>query len=52
MKETEYKVAGYVFTDAHTYKEAKREEETVEYIKANTDLNDLNKALKLHLYSK
>ena len=48
MKETEYKVAGYVFTDAHTYKEAKREEETVEYIKANTDLNDLNKALKLY----
>jgi hypothetical protein len=48
MKETEYKVAGYIFTDAHSYKEAKREEETVEYIKANTDLNDLNKALKLY----
>jgi hypothetical protein len=48
MKETEYKVAGYVFTDAHSYKEAKREEETVEYIKANTDLNDLNKALKIY----
>ncbi len=48
MKENEYKVAGYVFTDAHNYKEAKREEETVEYIKANTDLNDLNKVLKLY----
>lgn len=48
MKENEYKVAGYVFTDAHNYKEAKQEEETVEYIKANTDLNDLNKVLKLY----
>lgn len=48
MKENEYKVAGYVFSDAHHYKEAKREEETVEYIKANTDLNDLNKVLKLY----
>ncbi|MDF2485342.1 MAG: hypothetical protein K0R46_1510 [Herbinix sp.] len=48
MKENEYKVAGYVFADAHHYKEAKREEETVEYIKANTDLNDLNKVLKLY----
>ncbi len=48
MKENEYKVAGFVFKDSHSYKEAKREEETVEYIKANTDLNDLNKALKLY----
>jgi hypothetical protein len=48
MKEKEYKVAGYVFADPHSYKEAKREEETVEYIKANTDLNDLNKVLKLY----
>ncbi len=48
MKENEYKVAGYSFSDAHDYKEAKREEETIEYIKANTDLNDLNKAIKLY----
>lgn len=48
MKENEYKVAGYVFSDSYSYKEAKREAETVEYIKANTDLNDLNKALKLY----
>ncbi|MDF2908288.1 MAG: hypothetical protein K0R34_3609 [Herbinix sp.] len=48
MNDKEYKVAGYIFADAHNYKEAKREEETVEYIKANTDLNDLNKALKLY----
>lgn len=48
MKENEYNVAGYSFSDAHDYKEAKREEETIEYIKANTDLNDLNKAIKLY----
>jgi hypothetical protein len=48
MKENEYKVAGYVFADLRNYKEAKREEETVEYIKANTDLDDLNKVLKLY----
>ncbi|MDF2945258.1 MAG: hypothetical protein K0S01_4116 [Herbinix sp.] len=48
MKENEYKVAGYSFSDAHDYKEAKREAETIEYIKANTDLNDLNKAIKLY----
>lgn len=48
MKETEYKVAGYSFTDAQAYKEAKREAESIEYIKANTDLSDLNKAVKLY----
>ena len=48
MKETEYKVAGYSFTDAYAYKEAKREVETVDYIRANTDLTDLNKAVKLY----
>lgn len=48
MKENEYKVAGYSFSDEHEYKEAKREADTIEYIKANTDLNDLNKATKLY----
>jgi hypothetical protein len=48
MKENEYIVAGYSFSDAHDYKEAKREEETIEYIRANTDLDDLNKAVKLY----
>lgn len=48
MKENENKVAGFSFSNAHDYKEAKREEETIEYIKANTDLNDLNKGLKLY----
>lgn len=48
MKENENKIAGYCFTDAHDYKEAKREAETVEYIKANTDLSDNNKVIKLY----
>jgi hypothetical protein len=48
MQENDKKVAGYLFEDARDFKEAKREEETVEYIKANTDLNDLNKVLKLY----
>jgi hypothetical protein len=48
MKENEYKIAGFSFVDAHDYKEAKREAETIDYIRANTDLNDLNKAMKLY----
>lgn len=48
MKENEYIVAGYCFSNANDYKEAKRETETIEYIKANTDLKDLNKVLKLY----
>ena len=48
MRENEYKVAGYSFSDAHDYKEAKREAETIDYIRANTDLNDLNKSIKLY----
>ncbi len=48
MQENDKKVAGYLFEDARDFKEAKREEETVEYIRANTDLNDLNKVLKLY----
>lgn len=48
MKDDQYIVAGYCFTDAHGYREAKREEETVEYIKANTDLSDLNKTIRLY----
>lgn len=46
--EKEYKVSGYSFSDVLDYKEAKRESETIEYIKANTDLNDKNKVLKLY----
>ena len=48
MNENEYRIAGYRFTDARDYKEAKRESETVEYIRANTDLTDRNKTLKLY----
>jgi hypothetical protein len=48
MDENEYCVAGYRFSDAHDYKEAKREAETVDYIKKNTDLKDINKVLKLY----
>jgi hypothetical protein len=48
MKENEYKIAGFSFADANDYKEAKREAETIDYIRANTDLNDLNKAMKLY----
>lgn len=48
MSENEYKVAGYSFSDLHDYKEAVRELETVEYIKANTNLDDLNKSVKLY----
>jgi hypothetical protein len=48
MKDNEYIVAGYSFSDPHDYKEAKREAETIDYIKANTDLNDLNKTIKLY----
>jgi len=48
LKENEYKVSGYSFTNLQIYKEAKREAETIDYIKANTDLKDLNKVLKLY----
>lgn len=48
MGENEQKIAGYFFAEPHAYKEAKREEETVEYIRANTDLSDMNKTLKLY----
>ncbi len=48
MGDSEYKLSGYSFGDSHDYKEAKRELESVEYIRANTDLNDINKVLKLY----
>lgn len=48
MRDNEYRLAGYVFIDEYDYKEAKKEEESVEYIKANADLNDLNKTIKLY----
>jgi len=48
MKESENIVSGYSFSDGQDYKEAKREAETIEYIKANTDLNNLDKTLKIY----
>jgi len=48
MKESENLVSGYSFSDGQDYKEAKREAETIEYIKANTDLNNLDKTLKIY----
>ncbi|MGB4659251.1 MAG: hypothetical protein WBI07_08730 [Mobilitalea sp.] len=48
MKENEKTLCGYSFSDVHDYKEAKREAETIEYIKANTDLKDINKVIKLY----
>lgn len=48
MQENEYKIGGYIFSDEYDYKEAKKEEESVEYIKANTNLADLNKTIKLY----
>lgn len=47
-KENEYSVSGYSFTNYQMYKEAKREAETIDYIRANTDLRDHNKLLKLY----
>lgn len=43
-----YIVNGLSFHNDQVYKEAKKEAETIDYIKANTDLNDLNKILKLY----
>lgn len=43
-----YRVGGFVFSDEYDYKEAKKEEESVEYIKANTNLADLSKTIKLY----
>lgn len=48
VEEKEYKVSGYSFANLQQYKEAKREAESVDYIKANTDLNDMSKTLKLY----
>jgi len=48
MGDIEQRVGAYYFANPHEYKEAKRETETVEYIKANTDLSDMNKMVKLY----
>jgi hypothetical protein len=48
MNEQEYKLAGYRFTDMQAYKEVKKELETIEYIRANTDLSEIGKVTKLY----
>ena len=48
MEGSEYLVSGYSFLDALAYIEGQREAETVDYIRANTDLNDINKTIKLY----
>lgn len=48
MGNNDNKLSGYTFEDSQDYREAKRELESVEYIRANTDLNDINKVLKLY----
>lgn len=48
MKENEYKVAGYSFSNENDYKQAKQDMETIDLIKSKTDLNDLNKVIKLY----
>lgn len=48
MKENEYKVAGFCFSDEQDYKEAMQDAETIKLIRSKTDLTDLNKVLKLY----
>ena len=48
VRELEYKLQGYCFTDVEEYREAKREAESIDYIRAKTDLEDLNKVTKLY----
>lgn len=48
MKENEYKVTGYCFSDEQDYKEAMQDAETIKIIKSKTDLTDINKVLKLY----
>jgi len=48
MNDKSYRVGGYVFNDEYDYREAKKEADSVEYIKANADLSDLNKVIKLY----
>lgn len=48
MSEKDKTILCYNFSDQYDYKEASREAETIEYIKANTDLNDSAKVVKLY----
>lgn len=48
MKDIEYNLQGYSFMDIEEYRAAKREAESIDYIRAKTDLGDLNKVTKLY----
>jgi len=43
-----FRVGAFIFEDEYDYKEAKKEAESIEYIKANTNLADLNITIKLY----
>ena len=49
MRQKIYEVNGFAFTDPQEYEEAKKESESIEYMKANTDFNDLSQVTKLYL---
>lgn len=48
MSDKEYKLRGYHFEDFEEYREAKREAESIEYIRAKTNFNDLSIITKLY----
>ncbi len=48
MADKEYRLNGYSFTDFEEYREAKREADSVNYIRVRTDFNDLSKVTKLY----
>lgn len=48
MSENEYKLEGFLFTELNDYQEAKKEAESIEYIKANNNLDDYHQLLKLY----
>ena len=48
MNQEDKTILCYTFTNQYDYKEANREAETIDYIKANTDLSDSTKVLKLY----
>jgi hypothetical protein len=48
MNRNENKLEGFIFLDINEYEEAQKEAESIEYIKANNDLEDYNKLVKLY----
>jgi hypothetical protein len=48
MSDNEFRIDGFAFQNIEDYKEAKHEAETIEYIKANNELEDYNKTVKLY----